>query len=183
MKIRMFISIPVKDRDALSPVLADMKRTDNVRPSPLSQMHITMRFIGDIDDGKTKKVVKAVADAVAGMEPFTITIGGAGCFPRPERPSVLWIGAEPRDVLKGVSDRIAANLKAANISFDEKPFKSHITVGRCTGPMDPRPFIEKYSGKELESFLCDEVLVMRSELSPQGAKHTVLSRVPIGMPR
>ncbi len=181
MKIRMFISIPVKDKQALAPVLADMKLTNNVRPSPASQMHITMRFIGDIDDGKTKKVAKAVFDAVAGMEPFTITIGNAGCFPKPERPSVLWIGAEPSDILKTISDGIARNLKAANIQFDEKPFKSHITVGRCTGPMDPRPFIQKYSGKELESFLCDEILIMRSELSPQGAKHTVLERVPIGL--
>ena len=180
MKIRMFISIPVKDKQAIAPVLADMKLTNNVRPSPSSQMHITMRFIGDIDYGKTKKVAKAVSDAVDGMEPFMITIGNAGCFPRIERPSVLWIGAEPSDVLRSISDRIAKNLKAANIQFDEKPFKSHITVGRCTGPMDPRPFIQKFSGKELVSFLCDEILIMRSELSPQGAKHTVLERVPIG---
>jgi len=179
MKIRMFISIPVKDKEALAPVLADVGQLHNVRPSPLSQMHITMRFIGDIDDGKTKKVAKAVEDAVDGMEPFTITIGGAGCFPKPQRPSVLWIGAEPHDVLKGISDRIAANLKVSNISFDEKPFKSHITVGRCNGPMDPVPFIEKYSGQELESFTCDEILIMRSELGPKGAKHTVLQRAPL----
>lgn len=181
MKIRMFISIPIRDKQALAPILAEMKLTHNVRPSPIDQMHITMRFIGDIDDGKTKKVVKAVSDAVAGMEPFTITIGNAGCFPKPERPSVLWIGAEPGTTLRSISDRIATNLKAANIQFDEKPFKSHITVGRCTGPMDPRPFIEKYSGKEIETFLCDEILIMRSELSPQGAKHTVLERVKIGL--
>ncbi len=181
MKIRMFISVPIKDKEPLKKVLDDVKTLPNVRPSPLSQIHITMRFIGDIDDGKTKKVVKAVTDAVEGMEPFEVTIKGAGCFPKPQRPSVIWIGAEPSDILKRISDGIAANLKAANISFDEKPFKSHITVGRCTGPMDPRPFIERYSEKEIESFLCDEVLVMRSELSPQGAKHTVLARVPIGL--
>jgi len=180
MKIRMFISVPIKDKEPLKPILDDIKGLNNVRPSPLSQMHITMRFIGDIDDGKTKKVVKAVTDAVDGIEPFTIRIGGAGCFPKPQRPSVLWIGAEPSDILKKIADNIATNLKAVKISFDEKPFKSHITVGRCTGPMDPRPFIEKYSDSEIESFLCDEVLVMRSELSPQGAKHTILARVPIG---
>ena len=181
MKIRMFISIPVKDPEPLKPILTELKTTSNVRPSPLSQMHITMRFIGDIDDGKTKKVVKAVQDAVDGIEPFTITIGGAGCFPKPSRPSVLWIGARPEDILKTISDRIAENLKRANISFDEKPFRSHITVGRCTGPMDPRPFIDSHSGRDIESFLCDEVLIMRSELGPQGAKHTVLARVPIGL--
>ena len=182
MRIRMFISIPIADEQAVAPVLADMRLTDNVRPSSSSQMHITVRFIGDIDDGRTGKVVKAVSDAVAGMEPFMITIGNAGCFPKPERPSVLWIGAEPGDRLRSLSDSIARNLRASNIKFDERPFKGHITVGRCTGPVNPRPFIEKYSGKELCSFLCDEILIMRSDLGPKGAKHTVLDRIRIGVP-
>ena len=177
MKIRMFISIPVKDPTTLQPVLTDLKLTDNVRASPISQMHITLRFIGDIDDGKTKKVVASIADAVKGIDPFQITVRGAGCFPNRKRPSVVWVGAEPQDILTRIADGISANLKAANISFDEKPFKSHITVGRCKGPVNLDAFLEKYSGTEFTSFLCDEICVMRSELSPSGAKHTVLERV------
>lgn len=180
MKIRMFLSIPVKDPSVLKGVLEDVGRMKNVKASPISQMHITVRFIGDIDDGKTKKVVRCIQDAVASTEPFTVTIAGAGCFPNANRPSVIWIGAKPEDVLKGIADRISANLKAANIQFDEKPFKSHITVGRCKGPSDVSGFLEKYSASEFQSFLCDEILVMRSELGPKGAKHTVLERVPIG---
>jgi len=180
MKIRMFLSIPVKDPSALQPVLTDLKLTDNVRPSPISQMHITVRFIGDIDDGKTKKVAKCVADAVRDIDPFTITIAGAGCFPSARRPSVVWIGAMPEDRLTTIADRISANLSSVGIDFDDKPFKSHITVGRCKGPAKVDGFLEKYSSKEFESFLCDEILVMRSELGPQGAKHTVLERIPLG---
>lgn len=180
MKIRMFVSIPVKDPSALQPVLTDLKLTEGVRPSPVSQMHITVRFIGDIDDGKTKKVAACVRDAVKDIEPFTITIAGSGCFPNPKRPSVVWIGARPEDVLKGIADRLSINLKAASIQFDEKPFKSHITVGRCKGPANIDGFLTKYSGFEFESFLCDEILIMRSELGPNGAKHTVLERVPVG---
>lgn len=180
MKIRMFLSIPVKDPSVLKGVLEDADRIQNVRASPISQMHITVRFIGDIDDGKTKKVVRSIQEVVAGMEPFTVTIAGAGCFPNRNRPSVIWVGAEPGDVLKGIADRISVNLKTANIQFDEKPFKSHITVGRCKGPADVSSFLEKYSSAEFQSFLCDEILVMRSELGPKGAKHTVLERVPIG---
>lgn len=179
MKIRMFISVPLKDPSILKELLADVDRIDNVKASPMSQMHITMRFVGDIDDGKTKKVTRCVQEAVSGMEPFTVIIRGAGCFPRPRDPHVIWIGAEPADVLKRISDSIAANLKAANISFDDKPFKSHITVGRCKGPADVGDFLDRYGDKVFGSFLCDEVLVMKSELGPKGAKHTVLERVPI----
>lgn len=180
MKIRMFLSIPVKDPSSLQPVLADLKTTRNVRPSPISQMHLTVRFIGDIDDGKTKKVARCISDAVSGIDPFVITIKGAGCFPKRSRPTVVWIGAEPQETLGLIAERISANLKAANIGFDEKPFKSHITVGRCSGTVDLDGFFDRYSGKEFTSFLCDEILVMRSELSPSGARHTVLERVRLG---
>ena len=180
MKIRMFISIPIKETDSIVPVLDDIKQIRNVRASPTSQLHITMRFIGDIDDGKTKKVVKAVEDAVTGLQPFIIRIRGTGCFPNIKRPNVVWVGVEPEDILRQIAERISVNLKSMNISFDEKPFKSHVTVGRCSGPADVAPLVEKYQDTEFTSFECDRILIMRSELSPKGAKHTVLHAVMIG---
>ena len=179
MKIRMFISVPVKDPSVLEPVLKEAGGIQNVRASPLSQMHITMRFIGDIDDGKTKKVVRCVTDAVKDVAPFEITLQNVGCFPNPKRPSVVWVGAEPGSILKDISDRIARNLKDSNISFDEKPFKSHITIGRCNGPADIGTFLEAHSGECFGRFLCDGICIMRSELGPKGAKHTVLETVPL----
>jgi len=179
MKIRMFISIPVKDTSAIEPLGKELRTISNVRPSPMSQMHITLRFIGDIDDSKTKKVVRCVSDAVRGMSPFEITIGGSGCFPNAKRPSVVWVGAEPGDVLSGLSERISANLRAANIQFDEKPFKSHITVGRCNGPVDIGAFLDRHKGQVFQTFVCDGVCIMRSDLGPSGSKHTVLEKVPL----
>ena len=179
MKIRMFISIPLKNPDVLKGVLEDVGSLQNVRPSPLSQMHITLRFIGDIDDGKTKKVVRCVEDAVRDTVAFPITIKGAGCFPNPKRPSVVWIGADPQDDLRLIADRISANLRSTSIPFDEKPFKSHITIGRCKGPAEVGPFLEKYKDQVFESFLCDAICIMRSELGPKGAKHTVLAKVEL----
>ena len=180
MIIRMFISIPINDTDSIVSVLDDIKQIRNVKASPISQLHITMRFIGDIDDGKTKKVVKAVEDAVEDIQPFSISIRGIGCFPNLKRPNVIWVGVKPEDVLKKMADRISVSLKSMNISFDEKPFKSHVTVGRCSGPADVAPLLEKYRDTEFTSFECDRILIMRSELSPKGAKHTILHTVNIG---
>jgi len=179
MKIRMFISIPVKDPSPIEPLGKELRTISNVKPSPLSQMHITLRFIGDIDDSKTKKVIRCVADACAGMAPFEVTICGAGCFPNQKRPSVVWVGAEPGDVLTGLSNRISDNLRAANIGFDEKPFKSHITIGRCSGPADIGGFLDKHRDQVLQTFVCDGICIMRSELGPSGAKHTVLEKVSL----
>ena len=132
-----------------------------------------------IDDGKTKKVAKCISDSVSGMGPFIVSVKGSGCFPNRKRPSVVWIGVEPEDVLKGIADRISDNLRSMNIKFDEKPFKGHITVGRCNGSAEVDGLLERYSNTEFTSFVCDEILIMKSELSPKGAKHTVLERVPL----
>lgn len=179
VRIRAFISIRITDPSCLKGPLADLKVKDNVRTSPLDQMHITLKFIGDVDDGKVPRIVKAISSAVEGVSPFTVTLKGAGCFPNPKRPSVVWGGASPQDVMSGISERIGENLKACNVQFDEKPFKTHITIGRCKGPVPIDDFLSKYSKEEFSSFQCCEILLMRSELGPSGAKHTVIAKVPL----
>ena len=115
MLIRVFISIPIKDKNALASVLEDVKEIQNVKPSPLSQTHITLRFIGDVDDSKVKKIVRSVADAVQDIDPFDITLTGAGCFPNAKRPSVLWIGARPAEILTTASSPVIPRM----ITFSE----------------------------------------------------------------
>ena len=67
----------------------------------------------------------------------------------------------------------------SGVDYDSKPFKSHITIGRCQGSVDVSGLVERHSGEEMARFLCDEVLVMRSVLGPSGAKHSVVERIPL----
>lgn len=179
MKVRMFISVKAQGTASLDPLLTDIRLTDGVRAAPKDQLHITLKFIGDIDDRKLPKVERCVRSAVEGVGPFDVCLKDVGCFPNRKKPSVFWVGASPADVLTGMADRISANLAAENIQFDEKPFKSHLTVGRCKGPADLDGLFAKYAGKEFCTFRCSKVLIMRSELGPAGAKHTVMSEVPL----
>ena len=63
MMVRTFISIKIPEPSSLKGVLDDLGMIDNVRPSPLSQMHITLKFIGDVDERKIPKVVESVRAA------------------------------------------------------------------------------------------------------------------------
>ncbi|MBQ8179123.1 MAG: RNA 2',3'-cyclic phosphodiesterase [Candidatus Methanomethylophilaceae archaeon] len=180
MRIRTFISIPIPDTTGLEGLVGDVRLTDGAKAAPLSQMHMTIRFIGDVDDRKVPRIERCVAEACAGMEPFGITIAGVGCFPNERRPNIIWAGAEPGDILTGLSERISENLVAANIQFDDKPFRSHVTVGRCRGPVDPTPILGRYRDSVFCEFMCDHIDVMRSDLGPGGAKHSVLRRVDLG---
>ena len=104
-------------------------------------------------------------------------LNGLGCFPNRKRPSVVWVGAGPADVLTGLADRIGSELAAANIRFDDKPFKSHITSGRCRDPVNVDGLLDRYGSVSFCTQTVDRVLVMRSELTPKGARHSVVESV------
>ncbi len=175
--MRLFISIPVPRCEAMDALLKDVSGIKGVRPSPVSQTHITLLFLGETDERYVPKVVQAVRKASEDVSPFEIAIKGVGAFPDVRRPRVVWTGAEPANVLAKLSKGIASNL--SGIDYDSKPFKSHITIGRCQGPVDVSGLVERHSGEELARFVCDEILVMRSVLGPSGARHSVVERVPL----
>ena len=177
--IRVFISIGIPDKSALNGPLSDLRRVRGIRTSPPEQIHITLRFIGDVDESKVDEIEDCVCRAAEGVGPFEVVVSGAGAFPRRDRPSVVWIGASPQKEMASLADAIGRNLRAAGIGFDTKPFKSHITVGRCREPVDLSDFFSRYESVEFARFICGEVLVMRSVLGPLGAKHSVLRRIPL----
>ena len=177
--IRVFISVEIPDRSCLDAPLSKLKTVQGIRTSPPEQIHITLRFIGDVDESKVDRVEDCVRRATEGMKPFEVTVAGTGAFPNRGRPSVVWIGASPEKPLAELADRIGRNLESAGIRFDSKPFKSHVTIGRCREKVDLEKFFAEFSETEFSRFTCSEILVMKSVLGPRGARHTVLRRVPI----
>ena len=178
MMIRTFVEIAIPNRNLLKPMLEDLRRVPEVRVSPISQLHITLAFIGDVDERKVKKIIDRIASSVSGFGAFDITIGDTGRFPAKGKPNIVWVGAGPSDRLKALADAVRKGLDDAGVDYDDKPFKAHITIGRCKGPTDVDTFIKGHKG-EVTTFTCDGIRLMKSELSPEGAKHTVLATIPL----
>ena len=178
MMIRTFVEIAIPNRNLLKPMLEDLRRVPEVRVSPMSQLHITLAFIGDVDEGKVKRMTDRIASSVSGFGAFDITIGDTGRFPAKGKPNIVWVGAGPSDRLKALADAVRKGLDDAGVDYDDKPFKAHITIGRCKGPTDVDAFIKGHEG-EVTTFTCDGIRLMKSELSPEGAKHTVLATIPL----
>ena len=177
--IRVFVSIPVPD----TPDLADLRKTlsgAGARASPANQTHLTLSFIGDVDESKVKRIVDCVRRSVDGFTPMEITLSGLGAFPNERRPSVIWTGVSPAGPVKAMAAKLEKNLTAAGIAHDDKPFKAHVTIARCKDAFMPPGILDGTQRKIYCRFECDEVLVMKSVLSPGGAKHSVLARIPLG---
>ena len=176
--IRTFISIPVPDTPAIDGLRGDLS-SSGVRATPPEQTHITLCFIGDVDESKVKKITECVRRAASGFSPFEVTLSGVGAFPNERRPSIVWIGVNPAGILKALAAKIDKNLTDAGIAHDTKPFKAHVTIARCRDGFMPGDLFEDNRRTGFCRFECSEILVMKSVLSPSGAKHSVLSRVPL----
>ena len=96
-----------------------------------SNIHLTLKFLGDIKADDIDKIGGAMQEAVKGCEPFRLTVGGIGFFPGIKRPRVIWVGVggqtQPLFALqRSLEDRLAA----VGFPKEKRSFKGHLTLGR-----------------------------------------------------
>ncbi|AGI47986.1 2'-5' RNA ligase [Thermoplasmatales archaeon BRNA1] len=172
--VRVFVSIPVPNISDLAPFLKDIGAVRGVRPVSAVQLHITLAFVGEVDEERIDDIAECVEAEVREKGSARITLKGAGAFPSEKRPRVIWAGVETGLPLEGIAAGIRRRFAAKGIPFDEKPFKAHITVGRVDRPTDVSGLIGVYRRTEFFSFICRSVMVVRSDLSPSGPTYTIL---------
>ena len=178
--IRTFISVPVPNTAGFAPLFRDLAGIRGVRTSPAAQMHITLKFLGDVPEESIPEVCSIVDDCTRGIRSSRITVRGIGACPSMRSPRTVWAGVETDIPLEMISERIAGMLDTAGIPYDPKPFKPHITVARTEGRADLSRIFANYRDAEFATFICSSVMVMKSELGPHGASHTVLGFSQLG---
>ena len=176
--IRVFIAIHVPRTRQADETRATLESA-GARTVPPNQTHLTLSFIGDIDEKKLGKIEECVRKTADAFSPFDIALSGLGAFPNERRPSVVWMGADPAGILKAMAAKLDSLLSAAGIMHDDKPFKAHVTLARCRDGFIAPELFEDNRRTLYCRFECDEILIMKSVLSPKGAEHTVLSRIPL----
>ncbi|MEO7509681.1 MAG: RNA 2',3'-cyclic phosphodiesterase [Pyrinomonadaceae bacterium] len=146
---------------------------------PEDNLHLTLRFLGDVEHGQIPAIQEAASRAVAGQSPFDISISEAGSFPPEGLPRVLWLGVDDPDL---ALDRLHARVDAecAGIGFfnDDKPFRPHLTIGRIRHRSAARESdrVHREIAFERTLLTVSAVEVLQSKLSQQGAHHYLLSQ-------
>jgi 2'-5' RNA ligase len=142
-------------------------------------LHITVKFLGQVPLPRLGEIGDAVGRAVTGAQPFDLAIQGLGAFPTATRPRVVWAGlgdgAEP---LGALAARVEDALAALGFEREARAFSPHVTLGRVREPRrDPRleAKILAGAGERFGTVRVDRVCVMRSELSPRGARYSEMS--------
>ena len=175
---RLFIAIDLSP-EARSALTGLKLPAANCRPVPASQLHLTLRFIGDVDDSQLTEVQAALAGINQG--PFHLNLAGTGVFPNSHRPRVLWVGVAPVPELQQLQRLVELAVQAAGIPADERRFSPHITIARLAGsdPVPVRSFLDRYRAFVAPTFTAVSFNLYASRLSAAGAEHTILQSYPL----
>lgn len=140
-----------------------------------SNIHLTLKFLGGVEATRIDGVCKAVERAASGISPFDVEVSGAGCFPSPRSPRVLWIGLSTfPEGFTQLYTNIEDELGREGFPREARKFSPHMTIGRIRTPRNAACLAEALIANSFraETFRATEVIVMRSDPKPTGSIYT-----------
>jgi 2'-5' RNA ligase len=148
-------------------------------------MHVTLAFLGRTPEERLAEVTAAVERAAATVTAFDIELDRPGRFPPSGRPKVVWLGVGAgAPALLTLGERVRAELARGEITFDAKPLRAHVTLGRVREDVelaDARAIAAAVEAMRIPHlrFRADAVVVFESVLSPRGPRYTARATAPL----
>jgi 2'-5' RNA ligase len=180
---RGFIAVEVPAGPALEALAADVRNASgSLRVIPTDRIHLTLKFLGDTEEGLVPEIVAAIREATAGVRPFELQIRGTGAFPSLGRMNVIWVGAEGAEALARIADALEASLESLGFPRERRPWKAHVTLARVKRHRDldrVRRILEAQRDGSFGTISVDAVHLKKSVLRPEGAEYTIVQSVPL----
>ena len=180
--MRLFVSvrIPVRIQRELARLARKLAESEiPVRWVPPENMHLTLRFLGQVPDRNRQAIVDAISLAAQDSIPFDVSFGRVGAFPSPRRPHVIAVEAALR--LRLLRGSVQRHLARAGFGTEVGPFHPHVTLGRAVKSSEPgafREFVPASRDLSVESMLrVSAVDLVRSRLRHTGAEYELLDRI------
>jgi 2'-5' RNA ligase len=183
-RLRTFVAIDMSrdvKRQAQSLIRELSACTTAVRWVLPDQLHLTLKFLGDVDQTQLYDVCRAVDRAVAGRSAFDVVCRTCGAFPHPDRPRTLWLGLEdPTGQLAALQQHMEMEFAALKFPREMRASHPHVTIGRVDQRQrrleELRHALRQYAQYEGGSVAVTECVVYTSELSPNGPTYTAVGR-------
>ena len=193
-QLRLFVAVelPKQIKAALATEIERLKQElgPHFRWVPAANMHLTLKFLGDVDDGRAGQLGEALTRAVRQLPPLRLTLVGAGTFPSGREPSVIWAGlGGDVEALTALHSAVETSLTAAGEAPDTRKFQPHLTLARLRGRLsgserlsvneDLTRLLSQVRYPDGASFEVRGVSLVRSKLGPDGASYTTLVHAPL----
>lgn len=187
--MRTFIAIELSKeiQDSLSFLQDKLKdaRADVKWVSP-ENIHLTLKFLGEIDDKKLDKIIQIAEDITKDKKTFYLRLSSIGAFPNINFPRVIWVGvdkgdAETKEIVEVLEEKIAK----IGIPPESRAFSSHITIGRVRSSLNRKELIKSLDylqsnfGQENLELRVTKITVFKSTLTPKGPIYEVLKEASL----
>lgn len=188
--IRAFIAIqlPSEIQESLELILHNSQPglQGLVRWVPVRNIHITLKFLGNVPHEKLADLETALGDIAGNFPPFAIEAKNLGAFPTIQRAKVIWVGIEPNEALHHLYLAMEEVMNHLGFPKEDRQFSPHLTLARVNDPASPEIYrkissvLTKFQTVRAGSFLAKEITLFRSDLTPHGSIYTPLAKMPLG---
>ena len=182
-KIRAFYAIELNDevRNAALHIIEKLQTcewSEHVRWTPVENLHLTIRFLGDVTEDLLTQLNGALESQLAEVVPFSIMFKEPRLFPHFKKPRVVAAIIPHNDALTALAEILESNAVTAGLQPETRQFKGHLTLGRCDKSFPKRIKLDSFP------FSCklpvNRITLFQSQLSSAGATYTRLAELPLG---
>ena len=183
MRLFTALDLPAEVVDGLEQVLRRLRPLARISWSPVENLHVTTKFIGEWPEDRLKELKEALA-GVPSRPPLKVAIRGVGFRPNAFSPRHFWCGVEAPGIVALAADtnRAAATL---GIPIETRPYTPHLTLARIRDRIDMRPLREGIAAPgslEFGGFEARSWFLYQSTLKPSGSVYTKLAEFPLTKP-
>jgi len=182
-KFRGFIAIDVNTTPNILNLLKDITNSNaDVKLVEPQNIHITLKFLGDVEKDNIDDIEQIMKDSVKEIEPFTIKLNGTGVFPNQNYIRVIWIGIKDAEIIETISRSIDERLSQLGFKREKRGFSAHLTIGRVKTAKNKQLLlkaIEDYKDSEFSTQEINSIKLKKSDLTPKGPIYTTLREVKL----
>ncbi len=187
MRAFIAIDIPQDLKDKFSQIQENLKKSDLefkwVKPENL---HLTLKFLGYIDEQQLPEIIKVIEEIVYGQKSFKLRFESFGFFPDPRRPRVFFVGTNNQDLLKAMVQQLEIKLEKIGFPVESLPagrqgrFQSHLTLARIKSRKNLETLLKNLEKIKLEGdFAVKEIILYESILKPTGPLYEKITSISL----
>lgn len=184
--IRAFIAVEIDqpNKQKLSELISRLKSSEaDVKWVNESQMHFTLKFLGNIEHAKVDQISDTLKTAASSLKAFEIHLSDIGAFPNMHKPRVIWVGVDKgAENLKLLAAQIETELERLGFAKEKREFKAHLTLGRVKSLKNISQLTRLISEIAFQSegeIKIDKLILFQSTLTPKGALYTPLAQIKL----
>ncbi len=186
-KIRSFIALPLAGsiRGGATKLIRKLSEVDpGVKWVPTDNLHLTLKFLGDVENTEVHEICKVIADVGYQFDPFLLRFAGTGAFPDLDRPRILYVAVEdPSGALVEMVSQLEEDLAKLGFKPEPRDYRPHLTIGRSRNRRisdEALQIMQAHRDHEFGEMETDVVELIASFLDKKGPTYQVMDTIELG---